>query len=178
MKIFIIAVFSLMVLFSCNQAGKTGQSQATMEVGEENQETADVDRVLSSPDEYTGKPVKVEGLVTHVCKHSGKRLHLTSPSTNQMIRVEATGEIKQFEKELEGNHIVVEGIFHTQVIDEDYLARMEEAGQTEMHTEHGTHGEEPENMERTAKMKQQLEASGKNEMISYWIDGSHFRIKE
>ncbi len=137
-----------------------------------------VDQILENPDEYIDKKVKVEGLVTHVCKHSGKRLHLTSKSSSNMIRVEAAEGINQFERELEGNDIVVEGIFHRQIIDEDYLAKWENEGMEGegVHKEHSAAVSEA-NEELIQNMRTQLAESGKEQLVSLWIDGNNFQVK-
>ncbi len=169
------ALLSLIFIFSCQQNQQTGENT----IADNNINTTNavkVDDILDAPDQYAEKEILISGLVTHVCKHSGKRLHLTSPETNVMIRVEATGDINQFERELEGNEITVKGIFRKQVIDEDYLAKWENenpAGEG-MHEEHNEM-EEEENTEQINNMRKRLEESGEDRLISYWLDGTSFK---
>jgi len=60
-------------------------------------------------DTLINKEVEVEGMVTHVCKHSGKRLHLEDKQSGSVVRVEA-GDIDMFEKSLEGSQVIVKGV--------------------------------------------------------------------
>ena len=131
-----------------------------------------VDDLMTDPDAYVGKVIELEGLVTHVCKHSGKRLHLTSPASNQMVRVEATGDITQFERELEGSDVRITGLVQKQVIDEDYLAKWENELATK--GENHDHSEGAEETEQINNLRQRLENSGEDQLISYWVDGTSF----
>jgi len=173
----IIIYASIFFIFSC-----TGANQSEKDNSNETQSSelqiVHVDQIIENPDAFVDKKVKVEGLVTHVCRHSGKRLHLTSVSSNKMIRIEAAEGINQFERELEGNDIVVEGVFHKQVIDEDYLAKWENEGMEGegVHMEHNS-GEEEAKAEQIQNMRNQLKESGENQLVSLWIDGNSFQVK-
>jgi hypothetical protein len=165
------------VVFACNNPKKSDNNLSD-ESAEATVEVVMVDQILENPEAFADKKVKVEGLVTHVCRHSGKRLHLTSKSSSNMIRIEAAVGINQFQRELEGNDIIVEGIFHRQVIDEDYLAKWENEGMEGegVHMEHNS-AEMEANQELIQTMRRQLEESGNEQMVSLWIDGNSFQIK-
>ncbi len=177
MKTAYISVYVLiLIIFSCTGANKS-VNESSNEASDMEVQIVHVDQILENPDTFVDKKVKVEGLVTHVCKHSGKRLHLTSISTNKMIRVEAADGINQFERELEGNDIIVEGILHKQVIDEDYLAKWENEGMpgVGVHMEHSS-GDEEAKAEQIQSMRHQLKESGENQLVSLWIDGNSFEV--
>ena len=173
---FIIYVL-VFVVFACNNPKKS-DNDLSDESAESPVEVVMVDQILENPEAYADKKVKVEGLVTHVCRHSGKRLHLTSKSSSNMIRIEAAEGINQFQRELEGNDIIVEGIFHRQIIDEDYLARWENEGMEGegVHMEHNS-AETEANQELIQTMRRQLEESGNEQLVSLWIDGNSFQVK-
>ncbi len=178
MKTVQIIIYALIFfVFACNN-GKNSDKNLSNESDESPAEVIMVDQILENPEAFADKKVKVEGLVTHVCKHSGKRLHLTSQSSSNMIRVEAAEGINQFQRELEGNNIVVEGTFHRQIIDENYLAKWEnEEMQGEgVHMEHNP-AESEANQELIQNMRRQLEESGNEELVSLWIDGNSFQVK-
>lgn len=164
-------------VFACNNSNKQ-ENNASLETPESPVQVVMVDQILENPEAYTDKRVKVQGLVTHVCKHSGKRLHLNSKSSGNMIRVEAAEGINQFQRELEGSDIVVEGIFHRQVIDEDYLAKWENEGMEGegVHMEHNP-AESEANQELIQNMRRQLEESGNDQLVSLWIDGNSYLVK-
>lgn len=68
----------------------------------------------------------IEGTVTHVCKHGGRRVHLTDIETNDKIRVEAPEGMPAFARELEGSDIVVTGVLRETRIDAAYLDEWEQ----------------------------------------------------
>jgi hypothetical protein len=138
-----------------------------------------VDELLKNPGPYVEKTVSVQGLVTHVCMHSGKRLHLKASGSNEFVRVEAKGDIGQFDRELEGDNLVINGIFRSQVIDKDYLAKWENeltgGGQTPI--ESHVHSGAESDMELLSEIKYALENSGKDQITQLWIDGESFSVK-
>ena len=84
-----------------------------------------VTMLLEQPEEMNDKEVMLEGTVTHVCKHGGRRLHLTDVDTNEKIRVEAPEAMPAFARELEGSDIVVTGVLKETRIDAAYLDEWE-----------------------------------------------------
>lgn len=84
-----------------------------------------VTALLEQPDEMNEKEVTLEGTVTHVCKHGGRRVHLTDIDTNEKIRVEAPEDMPAFARELEGSDIVVTGVLKETRIDAAYLDEWE-----------------------------------------------------
>jgi len=171
-RLLILASLSLLLFYGCN-CGNNKDKNQTQVINNES-EAQDVDAILASPDDYAGHVVRVKGLVTHVCKHSGQRLHLSSPDSENWVRVEAAGNIKNFQRELEGSSILVEGEFKKQVIDEDYLSKWENemASKGENHD----HSESTEESEQITNMRKRLENSGKDQLVSYWVDGTSFKV--
>lgn len=56
-----------------------------------------------------GKTLHVRGLVSHVCKRSGKKLFLVGVEKGQNLKVVAAGSLSGFDVALEGKEIVVSG---------------------------------------------------------------------
>ena len=170
-KFFVLIFISL--IFGCNQ--KSDKSKVTRDNESDVIESAIlIDDLVKDPEAYVGKVVEVEGLVTHVCKHSGKRLHLTSTTTNEMIRVEATGDIIRFERELEGSDVRIKGLVQKQVIDEDYLAKWD----NEISNKSGSHehGQDDPDSELLTSMRMRLKNSGQDQLVTYWVDGTSFEV--
>ncbi|GEM_PF-196869 len=84
-----------------------------------------VTALLEQPEPMNDKEVVLEGTVTHVCKHGGRRVHLTDVETNEKIRVEAPEDMPAFARELEGSDIVVTGVLKETRIDAAYLDEWE-----------------------------------------------------
>ena len=170
-KFFLFVI--LAAAFACNE--KTSNNNTSEDAEVMTIETVVlVDDLLTDPDAYIGKIVQVEGLVTHVCKHSGKRLHLTSTASNDMIRVEATGDITQFERELEGSNVRITGLVQKLVIDEDYIAKWE--NEKAKKGENHDHGPGEEEAEQVKNMRKRLAESGEDQLVSYWVDGTSFEL--
>jgi hypothetical protein len=55
------------------------------------------------------KTIRVRGLVSHVCKHSGKKLFLVGVEKGQNLKVVAAGSLSGFDVALEGTEVVVAG---------------------------------------------------------------------
>lgn len=104
-----------------------------------------VTALLEQPDPMNEKEVVLEGTVTHVCKHGGRRVHLTDIDTNEKISVEAPEDMPAFARELEGSDIVVTGVLKETRIDAAYLDEWEqeirqaaeEGGEEEAHDHAG-----------------------------------------
>ncbi len=71
--------------------------------------------------EFVNKEVKVQGIVDHVCKHSGKKILLVSDEGNIHITAE-----ERFDAALTGSEIAFTGIVVEERIDEAYCLKMEE----------------------------------------------------
>lgn len=108
----IAVVFSFVILSGC-----AGNSQKG---------TLSVDNILSSPEEYVGQPVTVEGLATHVCAKSGMKLFLQGSSNTQIIRAESNSTLGKFDKACVDNKVVVKGKLVEERITEADLQKMEQ----------------------------------------------------
>jgi hypothetical protein len=106
--------FSLLTLafIACNNAGK-GEGEA-MTVGQ----------FLEQAEGLVDQTITIEGTVTHICQHGGKRLFITDAEGNE-IKIEAGESIPQFDATLEGSDIIVEAIVKELRIDEAYLQEWE-----------------------------------------------------
>ena len=128
--------------------------------------------LIGNAADYDGKEVILTGTVVHVCKHSGKRLHLLGSDEKTRIRVEA-GEIGVFDRELEGSEIITRGIFRRQIIDEEYMAKWENEMKKEgrNHEAHEGQEEEADKMKRYRDMMKEKDGG---QMEQFWVDGISF----
>ena len=138
--------------------------------------TVDLVSLLSNAEKYDGKEVLVTGTVVHVCKHSGKRLHLMANDEKTKIRLES-GAIGQFERELEGSDIIAKGVFHREVIDEEHLAKWSEQLENEGKGEHKSHEEEEEEKEKMQRYKAMMGETPEGRIENFWIEGISFETK-
>ncbi|HCC71719.1 MAG TPA: hypothetical protein DEQ09_11285 [Bacteroidales bacterium] len=67
--------------------------------------------LIEDPDNFIGKEITLEGKVVHVCKHSGKKMHIVGEDPDIRLFISAGEEVPKFPMELLGSEIYVTGIF-------------------------------------------------------------------
>jgi hypothetical protein len=108
--------------------------------------------------EFVGKEVKIQGIVDHVCKHSGKKLLVVTDDGD----VHVTSDVR-FDDTLKGNEISLVGVVLEDKIDEAYCLKMEEDN-IKSHSEGASNQEQFENKK---KHIQQYRDKMKAEGIDY-----------
>lgn len=161
---------------SCTSGQKGNISESSSaEVVSQELAVVDVNTLLDNAQTYDGQEVLIKGTVTHVCKHSGKRLHLMGIDEQTMLRLEA-GKIGQFERELEGSDIIARGVFRREVIDEEYLAKW--ADEMGMQENHMSHEEQEEEQGRMRRYRQMMKETEEGYLENFWVDGISFETVE
>lgn len=118
-------------LFSCSGPGGGEDSRANQD-----QTVLQVPQITGNPAQYTDQKITVEGMVTHVCRHGGKRLHLSKAGSEEMIRVRTGKNMTPFEREMEGSNMQVTGTFVEERMDQEYLNKLRKGREsTESHDE-------------------------------------------
>ena len=196
-RLFVIAIAA--VLFTA--CGQQNQDQDTDAAAGS---AVTVASLLTDAENNIDKEVTIEGLVTHVCKHGGRRVHVTDVETNEKIRVEAPEDMPAFARELEGSDIVVTGTLRETRIDAAYLDEWEQELR-EAQSEEETHdhagqdlaqhekdmnkaGEgqgadndghvEPQGMEAVNNMRAELAESGKPYLSRWHLDCVTYKMKD
>ena len=156
MKSLLVSGLVLAIIFSaCSKTEKNSDTQkAGNEPAGEAVNVLTVSELLANPEKYDAMEIALKGTVVHVCKHSGKRLHLLDSDESSQLRVEA-GEIGQFDKALEGSDIIARGVFH--------LANSDPASQSQ-HEGVGNEGSQ----------EGQMMEGEPGEMAGNWLDGISF----
>ncbi len=94
---------------ACNQAGqKEGESRPEKA---EKIVTATIQELVARPEEYKDKYVAITGMVTHVCRHGGQKCFVLAEDGETQIRVVPSGDIDEFNIELEGSTVAFKGTF-------------------------------------------------------------------
>lgn len=177
LTIYLFAVVFTLASACTSNDKKANDAVASAEVVSTNSEVHDVAEVLTNGDNYHQKEVVLKGTVVHVCKHSGKRLHLMSTDEKTKVRVEA-GAIGKFEKELEGSDIVVTGTFVQEVIDEEYLAKWSEEMKGDHDGEHKSHDETEEERGKMERYRDMMKESPDGKITNRWVEGISFELVE
>ncbi len=112
------AAAAILGLASC------GAKQAETEAAPE---ALPVEYVLNDADNILGDTIEVEGLVSHLCAHGGRKAFLVgSVDTTAILRCEATAEMGgAFAPDTKGKTITVKGIVRENRIDAEAIANME-----------------------------------------------------
>ncbi|HOJ03132.1 MAG TPA: hypothetical protein PK916_03930 [Bacteroidota bacterium] len=163
-----------------------------------------VAQLFADPTPYAEKEVTLTGTVTHVCKHGGKRLHITDTKTNERIKVESGEDMAAFARELEGSDIVVTGVLHETRIDKAYLDEWEQEvrdaaaaeakeakeakkqskkGAEQADAEHVAQGGngghvEPQGMDAVNEKRAELEKSGKPYLSQWHLVAKSYSMKD
>jgi hypothetical protein len=115
--------------------------------------------------ELLGKLVRVDGMVAHVCRESGKRLFLGEES----FKVLATNEVPTFKIEWEGSDVTITGYLKEDRIDEAYLASWEkelhDGAQVQMKEATHTYDAESKGLDESAITTQLDQIKGYREQI-------------
>ena len=80
-----IAFFCMMAATSCGNKAENNVCEDTVVVS--------IDSVVANPEAYMNDTITVEGVVSHLCAHGGRKAFLLGSDENVMIRCEATPEM-------------------------------------------------------------------------------------
>jgi hypothetical protein len=132
------AIFAIigLLIYSCGQTKKE----------EENNQTKLISELVSEPLGFDGTEVSFEGVITHICKHSGDKIRVNQlDDADYSIMVMLEEFQTEFNPEFEGKHVRVIGVLKTQVLN------MEEAEVAHDHAHEGEEGHECASTEEAVK---------------------------
>ncbi len=79
--------------------------------------------ILSQPDKYLGKDVRVEGEITEVCQNMGCWITIKDASTNDVIQVKVDDGVIVFPKDAAGKQVVAQGKVEKVAVSKEELER-------------------------------------------------------
>jgi hypothetical protein len=186
-----LSIFLLVV--SCGQQGNK-----TVDSGEDKTSEVTVEELLADASPFVERSVSIKGRVVHVCRHGGQRLFIVGEDGEDRFRITVGENIPEFNVELEGSKIEVNGIVKELIIDETYLAEWEaEISEGSKHSlgegheggvGHGDdYGEVPEmgddtetliasQLKRIQDVRDEIAGSGKDHLSDYWIETIEFKV--
>lgn len=138
--------FIAVAIVLINSCGQVKEQQAA---------TADVQPIatlVSDPIAFDGTDVCFEGVITHVCQHSGDKIRVNQvDDQGYSIMVMLDTFKPEFSTESEGKHIRITGVLKTQVVNMDDL----QADQTHDHAHEGEEGHECASSQEAVKAMQE-----------------------
>ncbi len=168
MKHLILIILLIPLTFGCN-SGKTEKTQTPISVKE----------VITLADEKVDQELVITGTVNHVCSHSGRRCFLIDDTGEHSIRVEAAGEIENFEKELIGKNIRVTGILKEDRFTAAEIDKLESDYLTKHPEEVNNDGEHcSAELANINEMREWMKEHGKNYYAIYFIEGKSYEIPQ
>ncbi len=189
-KLFFLAALA-MIFAACNSTS-TDQKEANSE------EIAVItcEDFSTSPDDYVGQDISIEGTAVHICKHGGQRMFIVGEDPDERIKITCGEEMEAFEVEMEGSDVVIIGVVDELKIDEAYLSSWEnellaDNPDSEMKIHGGEdgheHGEEGDDhhetdiegeLEQINDLRAELKESGKDHLSFYSIIATEFEEKK
>jgi hypothetical protein len=83
-----------------------------------------IPEVLASPDEYVGSKIRVDGVVTGVCKKRGCWMQVTDPDSGQGIRIKVEDGVIVFPHSAMGHKASAEGVLEAIKLTPEQLAQV------------------------------------------------------
>lgn len=172
----VIAICLLCV--SCNPKQKETKGKLVKNQLEQSEKSfVTIDQLMVNAEKLVGKEVNFEGIVNHVCAHSGKRCILKNATGNLSIRVEATGKLEGFDKEMAGNDVKVSGILCEKRLDEASIDEFEAEVKAKADAEEGGKHCSSE-MANIKEMRDWMKENNKNYYAIYYVDGNSYEVVE
>ena len=120
-KLFILLIIAVLIIGSnigCKNYGdKSIDSTKT---------AITVDSFLLTPEAWAGKDIIIVGTVSHICKHSGKKLFLFGANPEMTVKINAGENMSTFDIKNEGSDVEISGtVIEDEKIDANYLNEWE-----------------------------------------------------
>jgi hypothetical protein len=175
-----LSLLALCLAFmSCNfsKSDSNKQKTETAVITQAKPQTLNIEQVMEVAADKVGQEIKFKGVVNHVCAHSGKRCILTDIEGNLSLRVEATGDLEGFNKEIVGNDLLVTGILREKRLATSEIDEMEAEVKDKHKGEEG--GEHcSSEMANIKEMRDWMKANNKDYYAIYYVDGTSYEIVE
>ncbi len=113
-----LLALALLLVASCNGDKATEEAATATNADEVPQLT--IAQFNADGEQYEGKLVEVEGIVDHVCAHSGKRIFIVGENPEDRVKIEA-GDLGTFDMALMGSKVKVQAVGAVMKIDSAYL---------------------------------------------------------
>lgn len=170
----VISIILIAVLFiACKtESNKADEMEKQTEISVETPFLAMAEFDTKAGD-FVNKEVKIQGIVDHVCKHSGKKLLVVTDDGSVHITSDT-----RFEDALTGSEIVLTGIVLEERIDEAYCLKMEEDN-IKSHSEGATSQEQFENKKKHIQQyRDQMKEENKDYLSNYSLQYiSHIEVE-
>lgn len=167
--------FTIVLIISIAVAGCKKADKASSNSGVSGSIT--LTELYNTAENEVDNSISVQGVVNHVCQHSGKRCFLVDSITGNTIRVEARGNIGVFSQDLVGADILVRGVLREKQLDTAYINNLEKETLAEMDTAADKAHCNAE-LENIAQMRDWMKEHNKPYYAVYFIEGNDYTVIE
>lgn len=92
--------------------------------------------LVNEPIGFEGRTVRIEGVIDHMCRHSGDKMRVAQMDDSQMsIQVRLGDLMNQFSQEMEGSQVAVTGVFKVELVNMEELDHHDDGHDCESTTE-------------------------------------------
>ncbi len=182
------AVIFLFISFSCNNTqNNTSEKENTENT---NVTQLSISDFMTLTDKYVNKEISIQGIVGHVCKHSGKRMFIIGQNSEQRVKIVTGKDINSFDISLEGKKVKVQGIVNEQIVDENYLSKWEDEilkensdnlkihEGKEGHENSSVDAEKTENLGKIKAFREQLKEKNIDHLSFYSVECNKLEVIE
>lgn len=166
------------LVFSLAACG-SGVNPDTESQHQETPVAVNIQQLLEMAPESIGSEVWVSGVVTHVCRHSGRRCFISDGENS--IRIEATGNIYGFNNELQGTGIYVKGVVRERRLEAEFIEGLEIKALADMVDDDHNHDDGEHcsaELDNIREMKAWMQANNKNYFSVYFLDGTEYQVAD
>lgn len=107
--IFILYMLTILSIAACNKNEKDVPSEEKSGLSESKEVVYNVSSFLNAADTLSGKAIKIEGIVDHICKHSAKRFKIIDEEGKHDLKIEMSKELPAFNPANVGKKVLVIG---------------------------------------------------------------------
>jgi len=175
-----ISILAVLVVFVSCQSKKSdqGTNEVKSEQAVDFKNFKSIAQFLAEAKDNLEQPVALTGVITHTCKHSGKRCFLADPDGKETVRVEAGGKIVGFNRELVGSLVKVTGTLKERRLSNEYIDQWEETLKEKGVKEDGTAETCAAENNNISRMRDWMKKHGKDYYSIYFIDGNDYEVVE
>lgn len=174
-KSFIISAMAFIGMMIVTACGNKAATEA-----EVTDNTVSVDSLLVTPEAYLGDTISIEGVVSHLCAHGGRKAFVLGSSDSVMIRCDATPEMGgAFPQDCIHHPIMVKGVLVESRLTEDDVKQLEaqHAEQVKMIAEQAG-AEQAAAVEKAATgCETERKAQGQGEIETFEAQMADYRVR-
>jgi hypothetical protein len=160
-RVLFLTVITAILAASCGQ-NTSNQAETAPSF-----ETYKISELVANPVEYGDKLVMIEGVINHMCRHSGDKMMVKENDSDLSVQVMLGELASEFSVDLEGREVVVEGVLKYSVDNKEELG--------EEHQQH--EGEEDHDCESEKAAVEALKAKGIDPSIRTYIEIVKYELR-